>query len=405
MKVFCKPIDESKKDTTDLFDLNNPTEKKFVEFAQLEKYVQKLKDYSYIYITKDQENKIKQACEDARKFLYDTCKYVLMPQNEYLLKYFDIDPQFWDRIRKSYDIPGELNLYSRMDLGYSIDGEEIKVFENNMGCCGFLYYTSVIQNKFYLQFSGENVGKCAGGDIVNKLTEKWKQITTYWLKKTNRVYFLIDNDTEETCITMQFSDILRSIGVESKIGIKDEGLYIGDDGKVYDKDDKTEVELIFTTFQWNTIFHTKLTVSPTPLFIDILLNDNINLVEPAWISILGNKALLAVTHSLFSTNPLFLATHVDPNDYMFKDETELIEKHVKGRASYQVKVVKRGEDGKFHKDENCIYQKKFTKHIMDGQHFLLSPFLVGHEYAGFCMKVSEDVISDYDCNLLSVRIV
>jgi glutathionylspermidine synthase len=102
MEIFKTCIEEKHKDTSSLFDLNNKTEDLFIDFAQLKQYISKLHDYRYIFITQDQEQYIKNSSEELRKMLFYTCKYVLDPKNEELLKNFDVDPIFWERIATLY---------------------------------------------------------------------------------------------------------------------------------------------------------------------------------------------------------------------------------------------------------------------------------------------------------------
>ena len=58
---------------------------------------------------------------------------------------------------------------------------------------------------------------------------------------------------------------------------------------------------------------------------------------------MSNKALLPFVWELYPNHPLLLPTFFDPDSELLKNEEELMEKKIKGRGSYDVRLVKRSE--------------------------------------------------------------
>jgi glutathionylspermidine synthase len=405
MELVTMPVRE-KKNVDDIIDRSKKLNEVFVDCENMEKYINNMTEFRYLQVDKEKEQFIEKSMHELYKLFFCAMEYVLDKANEEEFRNFCINEAFWDDIRQSLvDTPPEYFLYSRFDCGFSDTEDKMGVFELNTGCNGLLYYTSDIQDIIYQKLMDKRQGISSGARVNELLTQKWKKIVNKYLVKTKCVYFVIDDDDDERILAYHFTEILNSLDIETKIGFKDECIYLGDDNKVYDKESNSPVELIHTTFQWNTIFTLKAKEEVCPKFVEILLNPNVQVLEPKWATVLGNKALMATVWKLHPNNSLLLPTTFDPNDKVFQAEDELFEKHVKGRGSFQVNLIKRDDSGVFKKNDECIYQKKFNDHHINGRFYIVAPWMIGNEYAGFLVKETQSLINDWDGEMVSTRIV
>jgi glutathionylspermidine amidase/synthetase len=399
-----KAIPMSGKNINNVLDMEKTINQLIVRCENIDKYIDNMTEFRYLLVKKEKDDYIKKSTEELHRMFFEGMEYVLKPENEEYLRAFGIDEIFWEEIRESLkSTPPEDFLYSRFDCGVSSE-DGMKVFELNTGCNGYLYYTANVQDAIYNSMVNEREGVSSGYKLDSMLVKKWKKIVSKYVSKSKCVYFIIDDDDDERILALHFTEILRSLGYTTRVSYKDELLYIGHDNKLYDKDTNAEVELIHSTFQWNTIFTYK-TSQDVPKFVDILLNPNVQVLEPKWVTVMGNKAMLAIVWKLFPNHHLLLPTTFYPNEQVFNKDNELLEKHIKGRGSFQVKVIQRDENGCFIQNAECIYQKKFEGHKVNGRFYIVAPWLIGDEYGGFLVKETQNLINDWDTDMVSTRIV
>jgi glutathionylspermidine synthase len=351
--------------------------------------------FPYFIISSSFENKIKKATEDINNMFLKALEYILSSEDE--MKKFNVNKKFWDIIRNSWKkFPKDYTFSGRLDFGFSSDGEEVKLFEYNTGCCGYLYETSFLQKKLYESYIDSN-GFCPGRNLIERMVEVWENLLH--LTNSEIIYFVVDKEVDEIRLIEVISKILNKSGIKTKTCLAAEGLYVGDDYYIYD-DEKRRVNVIYKTYSWNTVFN-KILNNEKNLFVDILTNPNIVVIEPMWRTLLGNKAMLPIVYKLFPDSPYLLPTTFDPSDEIFKDEDEIVEKSLIGRGSYDVRIVDKKEVRAF---DNCIYQKKYETFSDEGYFYVMGSWIVGNEYGGLIIRHSKDIITSFNTTFTPVRV-
>ena len=358
------------------------------------KYLYNQTKFPYFKISSSFENKIKYVTEDIHNMFLKAVEYVISSEDE--MKKFNISNKFWDLIKNSWiKFPKDFTYSGRLDLGFSSDCE-LKLFEYNTGCCGYLYETSILQNKLYESYVDLN-GLCPGRMMTDKVINVWKNL----LHMTNSeiIYFVIDNEIDEVRLIEVISKILNNSGIKTKTCIAAEGLYIGEDNKIYDNDNRL-VNLVYKTYSWNTIFN-KIIKNEKILFADILINPNLTVIEPMWRTLIGNKAMLPIIYKMFPNCPYLLPTSYNPLDEVFYNEYDIVEKSLIGRGSFDVKLLKKKE---IKATENCIYQKKYDTFKDDGYFYVMGSWIIGNEYAGLILRHSKDIITSFNTTFTPTRV-
>jgi glutathionylspermidine synthase len=378
---------------TELMNLEDEYEQYYKDEMLLDyEHTKSLTQLTYLKFSKNFEDRLRQATEEINTMFLKAVEYVLSSDDE--LNKFNINPKFFPQLKESWIKHPPTETYaSRLDIGFSMDGRDIKLYEFNSGCCGYVFETSTFQDRMYRHFVNSE-GLNPGREMKEKIIKRWSSIIQKY--KNKKIYFVVDKPIEERCIIFCIMTILKQAGIESKMYVEGEGLEVRD-GCVYDGDDR--VDIIYKTFSWNKIYRN---IDEKYKWVEILTAPNVDVIEPMWRTLIGNKALLPIVYKMFPDNQWLLPTTYDPFDKVFENEEELIEKSVLSSGSFGVNILNK-KDIKETKS-GCIYQKMFEVKS-DGEYFVLGSWLIGNEYAGLILKNSKGRISTYDAPTTFSRIV
>ena len=160
---------------TDLMNLEDEYEQYYKdEMLSDYKHTQSLTQLTYLHFSKNFEDRLRQASEEINKMFLKAVEYVLSSDDE--LKKFNINPRFFNQIKESWvKHPPNETYASRLDIGFSLDGKDIKLYEFNSGCCGYVFETSTFQDRMYKHFVSHD-GLNPGREMKDLIVKRWKSI-------------------------------------------------------------------------------------------------------------------------------------------------------------------------------------------------------------------------------------
>lgn len=219
--------------------------------------------------------------------------------SEALLTRFAIPQHCWDFVRDSWH-SRQPSLYSRLDLAWSGTGEA-KLLENNADTPTSLFEAAFFQ---WIWLEDQiNSGKMpTESDQFNSLQEKL--IERFRQLGTNPLHFTCCRDTEEDRGTVQYlQDCAKEAGLTSEFLYIDE-LGLGERGEFTDLADQ-KIANLFKLYPWEFMFREDFSTK--------LQDAGVRWLEPAWKSILSNKAILALLWKLFPNHPNLLPAWLADN--------------------------------------------------------------------------------------------
>ena len=145
-----------------IYNINNSiNEKLFYKecFPQTFEYLNSMKKFPYLTLSIKDYNIIKNKIERLHKIFIETTKKILLNNKEKnIYKKFNFSKNEWEFIKQNFNSNNNY-LYGRMDLGFSFDLKQIKLFEYNTGLCGDIYDTTDFQNNIFNHYVDDNLLK------------------------------------------------------------------------------------------------------------------------------------------------------------------------------------------------------------------------------------------------------
>lgn len=331
---------------------------------------------------------IEQDLEQPTLELHEMCQQVVAKviTDDELMKKFCIPETQWDFIKHSWDNSGPC-LYSRIDLAYN-GNTPAKFYENNADTPTSLYETGFWQ-WLWLE---ENVkaGKIdRRADQFNSLQEKIinRFIELKTLTPDRILHFSCCKDTEEDYGTVQYlNDCAKAAGVHTNfcyiedIGCDDKGQFTDLDNNV--------ISWAFKLYPWEFMFQEE--------YGSMLDNAKIKWLEPAWKSIISNKALLPMLWKMFPNHPNVLPAYFE--DELSKAvETKLVKKPIFSREGANISIVQNGKiitdtNGPYG-EEGFIYQAFHALPTFGDNHTLVGSWIIENKPAGISIREDKHTIT------------
>lgn len=319
--------------------------------------------------------------EKATEALYQMCLTAVQHviDNELFSKFF-INEAIIPLILRSWD-EEEPSIYGRFDLSY--DGTNIKMLEFNADTPTSLYEAGVIQ-WYWLQDIDKDADQF--NSIHEKLIEYWRSIRKY-LRGTILHFGCIKNSIEDFT-TVEY---LRDAAVQA--GLKTKFLYVEDIG--WNMVDQCFVDLdglpiinMFKLYPWEWMSNEEFGEK---------LSDDINEVkwiEPAWKTILSNKAILPILWELFPDNEYLLPAYFGEP----KELKSYAKKPIYSREGANTTLVEDGNTliatGGEYGEEGFIYQALAKAPNFDGNYPILGSWIIGQKAAGMGVRESSTLVTD-----------
>ncbi|CAF3186148.1 unnamed protein product [Rotaria socialis] len=334
-----------------------------------------------------------------------------------LMTRFCIPKVFWSHIRRSWANDQDLQISGRFDLAF--DGKQLKAFEYNADSASAMFECSIIQPKWTKAAKIECV--FTGGFQMHRvLVKNWEN-----LNLTKIVHILIGTDRDEMLTALYMQKAMNEAGIQTKLCVDNKDFF-WKNGSIIDNDGQP-VTFVWKLWMWETIFKdynnaqkeraqentNGSTWMPTdgehPRLSDILLNDQIQVVEPLWKVIMSNKALLPVLWSMYPNHPNLLRSEWTLSDDL--KHCGYAKKPIVGRCGQNVTLFKADSEsvidqtqGSF-TDRDCIYQEFLHLKNFDGYYCIIGSWIIHGIFTGFCIREDQKLITDAESPVAACCIV
>ncbi|MCA6222487.1 glutathionylspermidine synthase family protein [Photorhabdus antumapuensis] len=325
--------------------------------------------------------------ENTTAELHQMCLQVVekVVDSEELLTKFQIPKHCWDFVRSSW-ITSQPSLYSRLDLAY--DGKSpAKLLENNADTPTSLYESAFFQ---WIWLEDQmNAGLLpAHADQFNSMQEQL--IERFAQLRDEHGFGLLHmaccQDTQEDRGTIQYlQDCALEAGVPTEfLFIEDIGL--GEKGQFTDLQDQV-ISNLFKLYPWEMMFR--------EIFATKLEDAGVRWLEPAWKSIISNKALLPMLWKMFPNHPNLLPAYFADDNPPAMDSYVI--KPLFSREGANIRIIENGKeiasaDGPYGK-EGMIIQQFHTLPKFGDSYTLIGSWLVNDQPCGIGLREDRELIT------------
>ncbi|KHN50062.1 glutathionylspermidine synthase family protein [Pectobacterium fontis] len=325
--------------------------------------------------------------EETTAELHQMCLQVVekVINSDALLAKFQIPKHTWEFVRQSWRTH-QPSLYSRLDLAY--DGKSpAKLLENNADTPTSLYEAAFFQ---WLWLEDQiNAGKLPPhsdqyNSIQEKLIERFEEL------KLNHgfglLHFACCQDTEEDRGTVQY---LQDCALEA--GLPSEFLYIeeiglGEKGQFTDPENQV-ISNLFKLYPWEFMLR--------EMFSTKLEDAGVRWLEPAWKSIISNKALLPMLWDMFPNHPNLLPAYFAGDEHPKLDSYVI--KPLFSREGANIQIIENGKeiasaDGPYG-EEGMIVQQYHPLPKFGDSYTLIGSWLVNDQPCGIGVREDRALIT------------
>ena len=330
--------------------------------------------------TMSEINELEKASNELFKMCLDAVQYVI---DNNLYNKFHINPELVPLIERSWENE-EASVYGRFDLSY--DGiSPPKLLEFNADTPTSLYEAAVVQWYWLQEVFKQN-------DQFNSIHEAlvgyWKGCTEYFDGGT--VYFSCIKDTIEDFTTVEY---LRSTADEA--GLNTKFIYIDEIGwdnneNVFIDLQNEEIKYIFKLYPYEWLIE-------EPFGKNILKDENASQwIEPAWKSILSNKAILPILYKLFPNSPYLLPSYFEeeyPGGLDNRVRKPIYSREGANTSIYINNVLEEENEGEYG-EERYIIQEYVELFNLHGNNAVIGSWIIGGESVGIGVRESENLITN-----------
>lgn len=319
--------------------------------------------------------------------LHQMCLQVVekVVSSDALMTKFCIPKHTWEFVRSSWHSQ-QPSLYSRLDLAYDGKGPA-KLLENNADTPTSLYEAAFFQ---WLWLEDQiNAGKLPqNADQYNSIQEAL--IARFEELRLNHGFSLLHmaccQDTEEDRGTVQY---LQDCALEA--GLPTEFLYIeeiglGEKGQFTDMQNQV-ISNLFKLYPWEFMLR--------EMFSTKLEDAGVRWLEPAWKSIISNKALLPMLWEMFPNHPNLLPAYFADDAHPALDSYVI--KPLFSREGANIQIVKEGQqiasvDGPYG-EEGKIVQQYHPLPTFGDSHTVIGSWLVNDQPCGIGLREDRELIT------------
>lgn len=317
--------------------------------------------------------------------LHQMCLHVVdkVVSDAELLQLCQIPEQHWHFVRDSW-LRGEPSLYSRLDLVYN-GQSPAKLLENNADTPTSLYETGFWQ-WLWLEEQVDERRLDSRADQFNSVQEKL--IARFaQLHEAGTLYFSCARDSDEDRGTVEYL-----IDCAKEANWQTEFIYIDDlgfnqHGQLVDLADKP-IDYIFKLYPWEHMLREP--------FAEHLYNSPTHWLEPAWKSILSNKALLPLLWKYFPEHPNLLPAYF-AKDAHLTGSGKWVKKPLYSREGANISILENGknilESQGPYGAEGYIYQAYAPLPMFGDNHTLIGSWLIDGASAGICIREDKSPIT------------
>ncbi|NRB40383.1 MAG: glutathionylspermidine synthase family protein [Pseudomonadales bacterium] len=331
---------------------------------------------------------IEEQLEAPTEEIHQMCLHVVdkVVADSQLMQKFRIPEQHWDFVRQSW-LNKEPCLYSRLDFAYN-GKDPAKLYENNADTPTSLYETGFWQ-WLWLEEKVNSGAVHRSADQFNSLQEKLVQRFQVLAKQhpDEILHLSCCKDTEEDRGTVQYlQDCAHEAGIETQfVYIEDIGE--GIEGGLTDNDNQI-ITWMFKLYPWEFMLNED--------YSRLLNQANVSWLEPAWKSIISNKALLPMLWKYFPDHPNLLPSFFE-EDLSKSQMSHYVKKPIFAREGSNVSIYKDHQltlssEGPYG-DEGFIYQAYAPLPKYGDSHTLIGSWLIDDKAAGISVREDSSLIT------------
>lgn len=333
---------------------------------------------------------IEQDLETPTEELHQMCLHVVdkVVRDESLMRRFHIPEPHWNFVRQSW-LDKAPSLYSRLDFAYNGKGPA-KLYENNADTPTSLYETGFWQ-WLWLEHSVNEGRLHRASDQFNTLQEKlirrFRELKQRFPNEA-LLHFACCKGTVEDRGTVQYlEDCAEEAGISTEF-VYVEDIGCDEQGRFTDIKDQV-ISWIFKLYPWEFMFDEE--------FGSLLGKHPVHFLEPAWKSVLSNKALLPMLWREFPNHPNLLASYFEDEFYQADKQQYWVKKPIFSREGANVSILKGDQlvvesDGPYG-EEGFIYQQAHMLPKFDNNYTLIGSWLVDGQAAGISVREDKGPIT------------
>ncbi|MGK3135874.1 glutathionylspermidine synthase family protein [Pantoea trifolii] len=326
--------------------------------------------------------------EDTTAELHQMCLQAVekVVNSDDLLTRFCIPKHTWDFVRDSWTLR-QPSLYSRLDLAWDGKGDA-KLLENNADTPTSLYEAAFFQ-WIWLEDQIRAGNLPQGSDQFNSLQEKLIErfATLHQHFGFNWIHFSCCRDTEEDRATVQYlQDCATEAGLPSEFLYIDE-IGLGERGQFTDVNDQV-ISNLFKLYPWEFMLR--------EVFSTKLADAGVRWLEPAWKSIISNKALLPLLWEMFPNHPNLLPAYF-ADDKNAPQMDKYVVKPLFSREGANIRIIENGQeiaraDGPYG-EEGMIIQQFYQLPKFGDSYTLIGSWLIDDQPAGIGIREDRALIT------------
>ncbi|EIM6184172.1 glutathionylspermidine synthase family protein [Escherichia coli] len=338
---------------------------------------------AYYKLTLAQVEKLEEVTAELHQMCLKVVEKVIA--SDELMTKFRIPKHTWSFVRQSW-LTHQPSLYSRLDLAWDGTGEP-KLLENNADTPTSLYEAAFFQWIWLEdQLNAGNLPE--GSDQFNSLQEK---LIDRFVELREQYGFQLLHltccrDTVEDRGTIQH---LQDCATEAEIAT--EFLYIddiglGEKGQFTDLQDQV-ISNLFKLYPWEFMLR--------EMFSTKLEDAGVRWLEPAWKSIISNKALLPLLWEMFPNHPNLLPAYFAEDDHPQMEK--YVVKPIFSREGANVSIIENGKtieaaEGPYG-EEGMIVQQFHPLPKFGDSYMLIGSWLVNDQPAGIGIREDRALIT------------
>jgi glutathionylspermidine synthase len=338
---------------------------------------------AYYRLTLAQVEKLEEVTAELHQMCLQVAERVVA--SDALMDRFRIPKHVREFVRQSWN-SRQPSLYSRLDLVWDGTGEP-KLLENNADTPTSLYEAAFFQ-WIWLEDQIAAGNLPADSDQFNslqeKLIERFAQLKAQ--HGFNLLHFTCCRDTVEDRGTVQYlQDCANEADVASEfLYIEDIGL--GEKGQFTDMQDQV-ISNLFKLYPWEFMLR--------EMFSTKLEDAGVRWLEPAWKSILSNKALLPMLWEMFPNHPNLLPAYFADEEH--PELEKYVVKPIFSREGANVRIIEKGQeiarvDGPYGEEGYIIQQFQPLPKFGDS-YTLIGSWLVDSQPAGIGIREDRELIT------------
>lgn len=331
---------------------------------------------------------IEQELETPTEEIHQMCLHLVdkVVKDESLLAKFQIPEHKWQLVAESWQ-QQQPSLYSRLDFSYTGKGPA-KLLENNADTPTSIYETGFWQ-WLWLEQQVNNGLVPKSADQFNSLQERLiARFSEIWrLQDASILHFACCKDTEEDRGTVQYlADCATAAGISTSFThIEDIG--IDANGQFTDSENNV-IQALFKLYPWEFMFQEHYHQH---------IDNELLWLEPAWKSILSNKAMLPLLWQMFPEHPNLLPAFFEDDMHLAKSDLGWVKKPIFSREGANISIISKGatlssSSGPYG-EEGFIYQQTQLLPQFNKNYTLIGSWLVNDTAAGISIREDNSPIT------------